>query len=83
MTKYALDAFTHGVRYAGWEHGIRATAICPGFVATDMTTDVQVVPREQMIRPEVVAKLVATVLALPNSASVTELPINCVLEHSF
>jgi hypothetical protein len=41
------------------------------------------VPREQMIRPEVVAKLVATVLALPNSASVTELPINCVLEHSF
>jgi NADP-dependent 3-hydroxy acid dehydrogenase YdfG len=83
MTKYALNALTHGVRYAGWEYGIRATAICPGFVATDMTTKVKAMPREQMIPPEAVATLVATVLALPNSASVTELPINCVLEHSF
>lgn len=83
MTKYALDALTHGVRYAGWEHGIRATAICPGFVATDMTVDVQAVSREQMIPAEAVARLVGTVLALPNSASITELPINCVLEHSF
>jgi NAD(P)-dependent dehydrogenase (short-subunit alcohol dehydrogenase family) len=83
MTKYALDALTHGVRYAGWEHGIRATAICPGFVATDMTADVQAVPQRQMIPPEAVARLVGTVLALPNSASITEVPINCVLEHSF
>jgi NAD(P)-dependent dehydrogenase (short-subunit alcohol dehydrogenase family) len=83
MTKYALDALTHGVRFAGWEHGIRTTAICPGFVATDMTADVEAVPKEQMITPEAVATLVATVLALPNSASVAELPINCVLEHSF
>lgn len=83
MTKYASDALTHGVRYAGWEHGIRATAICPGFVATDMTKDVEAVPREQMIPPEAVAKMVATVLALPNSASVAEVPINCVLEHSY
>ncbi len=83
MTKYALDALTHGVRYAGWEHGIRATAICPGFVATDMTADVQAVSQRQMIPPEAVARLVGTVLALPNSASITEVPINCVLEHSF
>jgi NADP-dependent 3-hydroxy acid dehydrogenase YdfG len=83
MTKYALDALTHGVRYSGWEHGIRATAICPGFVATDMTAEVEAVAREQMIQPEAVATMVATVLALPNSASVTEVPINCVLEHSF
>lgn len=83
MTKYALDALTHGVRYSGWEHGIRATAICPGFVATDMTSDVEAIPKEQMIQPESVAKLVATVLALPNSASVAAMPINCVLEHTF
>jgi NADP-dependent 3-hydroxy acid dehydrogenase YdfG len=83
MTKYALDALTHGVRFAGWGHGIRTTAICPGFVATDMAADVESVPKEQMITPEAVATLVATVLALPNSASVAELPINCVLEHSF
>lgn len=83
MTKHALDALTHGIRYAGWEHGIRATAICPGFVATDMTSDVQAVPREQMIPPEAIASLVGAVLALPNSASITQVPVNCVLEHSF
>jgi NADP-dependent 3-hydroxy acid dehydrogenase YdfG len=48
-----------------------------------MAADVEAVPKEQMITPEAVATLVATVLALPNSASVAELPINCVLEHSF
>lgn len=83
MTKYALNALTHGIRYAGWEHGIRATAICPGFVQTDMTSDVRAVPREQMIPPEAIARLVGTVLTLPNSASITEVPVNCVLEHSF
>jgi NADP-dependent 3-hydroxy acid dehydrogenase YdfG len=83
MTKYAAAALSHGVRYAGWEHGVRATAICPGFVATDMTSNVDAVPREQMIQPDVIARLVATVLALPNSASVSQVPINCVLEHSF
>jgi len=83
MTKYAAAALSHGVRYAGWEHGIRATAICPGFVATDMTSNVDAVPREQMIQPDVIARLIATVLALPNSASVSQVPINCVLEHSF
>lgn len=83
MTKYALDALTHGIRYAGWEHGIRATAICPGFVKTDMTTAVQAVPREQMIPPAAIARLVGTVLTLPNSASIAEVPVNCVLEHSF
>ncbi len=83
MTKYAAAALSHGVRYAGWDHGVRATAICPGFVATDMTSNVDAVPREQMIQPDVIARLVATVLALPNSASVSQVPINCVLEHTF
>ncbi|MGH8503946.1 MAG: SDR family NAD(P)-dependent oxidoreductase [Gammaproteobacteria bacterium] len=83
MTKHALVALSHAVRYAGWEHGIRAAAVCPGYVATDLTSDVNALPEGQMIPPEVVATLVATLLALPNSASVAELPINCVLEHTF
>jgi hypothetical protein len=33
-----------------------------------------------MIQPAAIAQLVATVLALPNTASVAEIPINCVLE---
>jgi len=32
MNKFTLTALTHSVRYSGWEHGIRATAICPGWV---------------------------------------------------
>lgn len=83
MTKHALSAFTHAVRYSGWEAGIRATAICPGYVATDMARGVSGMAPAQMTSPEDVAELVATVLALPNNASVVEVPVNCVLEHSF
>jgi NAD(P)-dependent dehydrogenase (short-subunit alcohol dehydrogenase family) len=79
MTKFAAVALTHAVRQLGWEHGVRATAVCPGFVATDMTVKAPF-PRENMIRPEDLAALVATVIALPNTASVAELLVNCQLE---
>lgn len=82
MSKFATMALTYAVRYSGWEHGIRATAICPGYVATDMTADVTALPPEKMIQPGAIAALVATVLSLPNSASVAEIPVNCRLEHS-
>jgi NAD(P)-dependent dehydrogenase (short-subunit alcohol dehydrogenase family) len=76
MSKFALMAVTQEVRRAGWEHGIRATTVCPGFVDTDMTTHVQHVPREKMSRPEDIALLVETLLRLPNRASVAELLVN-------
>lgn len=76
MTKFALVALTHSVRRLGWEHGIRATALCPGFVATDMTADVTSVDRGEMTRPEDLAELVACLLALPNNASIAELLVN-------
>ncbi len=82
MTKHAAAALTHATRQSGWKHGIRATAICPGYVATDMTADVDF-PSENMINPEDIARLVCTVLALPNSASVTEVPVNCILESQY
>jgi NADP-dependent 3-hydroxy acid dehydrogenase YdfG len=80
MTKHAAFALTHAVRHKGWDDGIRATSICPGLVATDMTAEVTTVPREEMIQPAAIAQLVATVLTLPNTAAVAEIPINCVLE---
>ena len=83
MSKFATMALTHAVRQSGWEHGIRSTAICPGFVATDMTAEVTAVPWEEMIPPGAIAALVATVLSLPNTASVVEIPVNCLLDHSF
>jgi NAD(P)-dependent dehydrogenase (short-subunit alcohol dehydrogenase family) len=80
MSKFALLALTHAVRQYGWEHGIRATAICPSFVATDMTAHVTKWPREKMSDPRDIAELIATVLRLPNTATIAELLVNCRLE---
>ncbi|CAM5763014.1 short-chain dehydrogenase [Labrys miyagiensis] len=80
-SKFAALAMTHAIRHAGWDDGIRATAICPGFVATDMAFALSARAPEEMTQPADVARLVATVLDLPNTASVTEIPINSVLEE--
>jgi NAD(P)-dependent dehydrogenase (short-subunit alcohol dehydrogenase family) len=77
MSKFALVSLTHAVRREGWDHGIRATALCPGFVDTDMTSHVTTFPRERMSRPEDIAVLAETLLALPNNATVAELLVNC------
>jgi NAD(P)-dependent dehydrogenase (short-subunit alcohol dehydrogenase family) len=77
MSKFAVMALTQEVRRLGWEHGIRATALCPGFVDTDMTAHVTKLPRDQMSRPEDLALLVETLLRLSNTASVAELLLNC------
>ena len=77
MSKFAVMALTHATRQTGWDRGVRACAICPGFVRTDMTAGVTKVGRSEMIDPADLAELVATVIALPNSASVSELLVNC------
>ena len=83
MTKFALIALTHAVRRHGWDHGVRATAICPSFVRTDMTAAVQAVSRDEMIQPEDLAALIETALSLPNNAVVAEMLVNCRLEDLF
>ena len=83
ISKFAALALTHGVRHAGWDHGIRATAICPGFVATDMAAGLTDRRQEEMTQPADLAAIVAMLLDLPNSASVAEFPINSVLEEFF
>ena len=83
MSKFALVALTHSVRREGWEQGVRATAICPGFVATDMTANATAVPRASMSDPADVAALIAMALLLPGTANVAEMLINCRLETSF
>ncbi|HUA77649.1 MAG TPA: SDR family NAD(P)-dependent oxidoreductase [Acetobacteraceae bacterium] len=81
MSKFALVALTHAVRQAGWEKGVRATALCPGYVATDMTAGVTNFPRERMSDPADIALLTETVLRLSNTASVAELLVNCQREE--
>ena len=77
MSKHAVVALTHAARRAGWEKGVRATAVCPGFVNTDLVASVTDVPHERMTQPEDLARLVATIVSLPNTASVAEILVNC------
>ena len=77
MSKFAMVALSHATRHAGWEDGVRCTALCPSFVRTDMTADVETFPLDDMMNPADIAELVVTVLALSNSASVAELVVNC------
>jgi NADP-dependent 3-hydroxy acid dehydrogenase YdfG len=81
MSKHAVVALTHAVRRIGWEYGIRATALCPGFVNTDLVSHVTDVTNDEMTDPVDLARLVATVVALPNTAAVAELLVNCRYEH--
>ena len=82
MSKYALMALTHGSRRLGWEDGVRVTALCPSFVRTDLTAGTNKISPEEMIDPGDLAELAATVIALPNTAAVAELLVNCRLEDT-
>ena len=83
VTKHAALALSHGFRQKGWAHGIRATAICPGRVNTQMARSITDQPPEDMTRPETVANMVRLALELPNTASVAELTVNCDLEDCY
>lgn len=83
MTKFAALALTHSIRRIGWEDGVRATALCPNFVATDLTSGMKGLEASEMTSPEDLASLVACVLKLPNTASVAELLVNCRFEDAF
>ncbi|RUT29941.1 SDR family NAD(P)-dependent oxidoreductase [Arsenicitalea aurantiaca] len=80
MTKFALMGLTHTTRHVAWEKGVRATAVCPSFVRTEMSAYTSKVSPEDMIQPETMAELVCTLVELPNSAAIAELLVNCRLE---
>jgi NAD(P)-dependent dehydrogenase (short-subunit alcohol dehydrogenase family) len=76
ISKFAVVALTQALRRDCFDAGIRATALCPGFVDTDMTAGADF-PRDQMTRPEDLAALTETLLCLPSNAVVAELLVNC------
>jgi len=82
MSKFALMALTHATRRIAWDDGVRVTAVCPSFVATDLTAGVTKVSRAEMIDPGDLAEVVAMALALPNTAAIAELLVNCRLEDT-
>ncbi len=81
-SKFAAVALVHAVRRAGWADGVRATAVCPGMVDTDMVAHRETPAGDFKIEPETIAASMAYLLSLPNSAVVAELLINSRLEAS-
>ena len=83
MVKHALVSMSHATRIAGWNDGIRVTAICPGAVDTNLLNGIPgVTTSKQRLKPETIAYTVSYVLSLPNNASVAELPINARVEST-
>lgn len=81
MTKHALLAMTQAVRHAAWDEGVRATALCPGAIDTDLIANLPgVTPKADRLTPETVARMVEFILSLPNQASVPEFIANTRLE---
>lgn len=86
VAKFAQLGLTHATRTYGWNKGVRATAICPGWVATAKSA--QKAPSlnlaaEDMTQPETIAHMVRTAIELPNNASMAEMLINCEFEDLF
>jgi NAD(P)-dependent dehydrogenase (short-subunit alcohol dehydrogenase family) len=81
MSKHAMVALTHAVRRAGWDDGVRATAVCPGFVNTDMAAGLADLEPMEMTQPYDLAVLVVNTIELPNTTSVAELLVNCRYEE--
>jgi NAD(P)-dependent dehydrogenase (short-subunit alcohol dehydrogenase family) len=61
--KAGVINFTNSLNRGEEEHGVRATALSPGFVDTPMT-EWAPVPQERMIRPEDCAEVVRALLRL-------------------
>lgn len=83
MSKHALVALTHAARFAGHDAGVRATALCPGAIDTDLLAGLPgVTPGPGRLRPETVAEIVSLLLRLPDQAHVAELIVNTRLEST-
>lgn len=85
MTKFALMGVTHAIRTHSWDKGVRATAICPGWVRTEMSQSSPTleIKSDEMIDPETIALLVRTAIELPNNAAIAEMIVNCEFEDLF
>lgn len=77
-SKFAAIGLAHALRHEGWDHGIRATAICPGLVATDMGAAAgSTLPPEAFTQPEDVARLTLDTIEQPPTLSQAEITLNC------
>jgi NAD(P)-dependent dehydrogenase (short-subunit alcohol dehydrogenase family) len=83
MAKHALLALSHAAKFAGWEQGVRVTALCPGAIDTELLTGIPgVTPGPNRLAPATVAEIVSLLFRLPNTATISELVVNTRLEST-
>ena len=80
MSKFALMSLCQTIRNEGWGNGIRVTAICPGWVNTEMSKEINQFPKKDMTQPNDIANICSNLLNLPNSSVPFEIALNCQLE---
>lgn len=73
-SKHAALAFSHATFEDLRDHGVKVSAICPGFVNTDMP-DGDNVDRQLMIQPADIAYTVKFILEFPATGCPTEITI--------
>ncbi|MEW6684106.1 MAG: SDR family NAD(P)-dependent oxidoreductase [Nitrospirota bacterium] len=73
-SKFGVVGLTESLLEEAIIHNIRATAICPGYVATPMVQGAPV-PQEEMIPPEDIGKLVVGLLHLSAYTVIKEIVI--------
>lgn len=85
VSKFAAVGLAHALRHEGWDDGIRATAVCPGLVATDMGASAarNSHPLAAMTQPEDVAKATLDAMEQPNTLSQAEITLNCQVDGIF
>lgn len=84
-SKTALGSIVRTLNQQEAEHGVRATHLCPGDVATDFLDQRPEVPdaaaRQRMLQPEDVGRTVAFVLGSPAHVRVDELVLSPVSQR--
>jgi 3-oxoacyl-[acyl-carrier protein] reductase len=73
-SKHGVVGFSHALFEDVREHNIKVSAICPGFVATDLVSGLGMA-EQRMIQPDDVAKAVLFVLTYPDSGCPIEIQI--------
>ena len=71
-SKFGLIGFTESLAREEAQNGIRATAICPGYVDTPLVADADV-PAEKMILPDDIAATVLYLLNLSPNVAIREI----------
>lgn len=74
-SKAALVSLARTITLEEGVRGVRATAVCPGFVATDMTEGLDGVNRGEMLPPADVAAAIAFLAQLSPATAVPEIVI--------